>query len=431
MRNFVYFISDYTYQNQKNMWKKPWGYKEGLAVYAGLFLIGLMLQSTIGKINLDVIAYPVNVFVMILFLAVLLIMHLSSKTIYFFRWLSTYQAAVTSMVAMVVIIVVMGLTRQLRPDVEVSGIMSRLGFSQMLSAWSFVLLFTWFIVVLGMVILRRLSRFKLKDIPFILNHVGLFVALLGGILGSADLQRLELTASIGKPEWRVFDRARNLKDLDLAIELNSFTIDEYPPKLMLVDNETGKVLPEGKPINILLEDEVTNGDLLDWHITIEQRIENAARVATEDTVKYVEFHSMGATYAVYVKAYNQKTQQESEGWVSCGSFIFPYKAIRLGDDVSLIMPDREPRRYASDVTIYTESQKEINAVIEVNKPLKVEGWKIYQLSYDESKGKWSTSSVFELVRDPWIVVVYIGIWMMIAGAVCMFVFAPKHKEDKE
>ena len=63
--------------------------------------------------------------------------------------------------------------------------------------------------------------------------------------------------------------------------------------------------------------------------------------------------------------------------------------------------------------------------------MKVEGWKSYQVRYDESKGKWSTASVFWLVRNPWIVVVYIGIWMMIAGAVCMFVFAPKHKEDKE
>lgn len=52
----------------------------------------------------------------------------------------------------------------------------------------------------------------------------------------------------------------------------------------------------------------------------------AASVATEDTLK-LQFHSMGATYAVYLKAVNQKNQTTKEGWVSCGSF-FSYKAIR-------------------------------------------------------------------------------------------------------
>ena len=68
------------------------------------------------------------------------------------------------------------------------------------------------------------------------------------------------------------------------------------------------------------------------------------------------------------------------------------------------------------------------ACVEVNKPLSFTGWKIYQLSYDESKGKWSTYSVFELVRDPWLPLVYIGIWMMIAGAIGLFVFAPTKNE---
>ena len=42
---------------------------------------------------------------------------------------------------------------------------------------------------------------------------------------------------------------------------------------------------------------------------------------------------------------------------------------------------------------------------------------MYQLSYDEKFGKWSKLSVIELVRDPWLPVVYTGIFMMIIGAV--------------
>ena len=68
----------------------------------------------------------------------------------------------------------------------------------------------------------------------------------------------------------------------------------------------------------------------------------AASVATEDTLKFTEFHSMGAAYAVYLKAVNTASGQSKEGWVSCGSFMFPYKALRLSEQTSLVMPEREP-----------------------------------------------------------------------------------------
>ena len=155
----------------------------------------------------------------------------------------------------------------------------------------------------------------------------------------------------------------------------------------------------------------------------------AASVSTADTLKFVEFHSIGATTALYVKLRNNRTQQVKEGWVSCGSFMFPYKAIRLDENVSLIMPEREPRRFASDVTVYTQSGEKLSGTIEVNEPMKIDGWKIYQLSYDETKGRWSNVSVFELVSDPWLPIVYTGIWMMIAGAICMFTIAQQRKEE--
>ncbi|MBQ5438585.1 MAG: hypothetical protein IIU34_02985, partial [Bacteroidales bacterium] len=75
----------------------------------------------------------------------------------------------------------------------------------------------------------------------------------------------------------------------------------------------------------------------------------------------------------------------------------------------------------------------IPAVIEVNKPLQADGWKIYQYDYDEEKGTESEISVFELVREPWQPFVRAGILMMLAGALCLFFFmAPRpKKEDKQ
>ena len=80
---------------------------------------------------------------------------------------------------------------------------------------------------------------------------------------------------------------------------------------------------------------------------------------------------MGATYAVYLKAVNTASGQSKEGWVSCGSFMFPYKALRLSEQTSLVMPEREPQRFVSAVTVYTQSGEVVEDTIEVNRPLKI------------------------------------------------------------
>ncbi|HBO25203.1 cytochrome c biogenesis protein ResB [Culturomica sp.] len=411
------------------MWKKPWGYREGATIAAGLLLTGILLQGSVGKIDWELLSWPVNIILLLVYIIVLVMVSGLSGRIYLFRWLGSYAAAVTSLAAVVVMTVIMGLIRQTGPQ-TVSGVAPWLGFSQMLSAWPFALLFTWLITVLGLTAFRHLYPFRWRNIPFLLNHLGLFVAVVAAVLGNADLQRLKMTTVVGKAEWRAYDEAGQQSELPLAIELQHFTIDEYPPKLMLIDNGTGKVLPEGKPEHLLLGAGEQEGQLADWRIRVVRQMAESARVATEDTVKFVAFHSIGATYAVYIEADNRLTGVRREGWVSCGSFLFPYKALRLDEQVSLVMPEREPQRFASDVKLYTQSGRKLEAVIEVNRPLTVEGWKVYQLSYDESKGKWSDISVFELVRDPWLPLVYIGIWMLIAGAVWMFVTASKRKEEQ-
>lgn len=91
------------------------------------------------------------------------------------------------------------------------------------------------------------------------------------------------------------------------------------------------------------------------------------------------------------------------------------------------MPEREPKRFASEVVVYTQGGTIKRGIIEVNRPLKVDGWKIYQVSYDEEKGRWSDVSIFELVRDPWLPVVYVGIVMMMLGAIGLFVNAQRKR----
>jgi hypothetical protein len=164
--------------------------------------------------------------------------------------------------------------------------------------------------------LNHLLRWKVREIPFILNHLGVVVAIVSATLGNADIQTLQLTAFTGEPEWRAIDNEGMAHEPGLAIELHQFTMEQYDDGL--------------------------------------------------------------------------------------------------------------PKRFASDITVYTEDGKIIRGTVEVNKPLKVNGWKIYQYGYDPSRGADSPYSVFQLVRDPWIFWVYLGIFLMIAGALCLLFFmAPK------
>ena len=92
--------------------------------------------------------------------------------------------------------------------------------------------------------------------------------------------------------------------------------------------------------------------------------------------------------------------------------------------------DGSPKRFASEIQILTKSEKNIQATVDVNKPVEVDGWKIYQYGYDTSMGAKSNTSILELVSDPWLPYVYLGIYMMLAGGVLMFVTGVRRKEEK-
>jgi hypothetical protein len=291
------------------MWVKPWNMKEGFLVGGGLLFTGILLQVAIGPIRWELFAWPVNLIVLVLLLAAIGIMFLLRRKVYAFEWLMHAGAAVPCLVYAATLTILMGLLPQVR-----TGGMPWL--SQMLRFWPFVLIWTWMMVISALAALNHIFRWKVKEIPFILNHMGVVVAIVAATLGNADIRSLQMTVFTDEPEWRAVDDAGTIHEPGLAIELHRFTMEEYA--------------------------------------------------------------------------------------------------------------DGTPKRFASDISVYTIDGKTVQGTVEVNKPLKVNGWKIYQYGYDVRMGPKSTYSVFQLVRDPWIFWVYLGIFMMIAGALCLMLFmAPK------
>jgi len=97
-------------------------------------------------------------------------------------------------------------------------------------------------------------------------------------------------------------------------------------------------------------------------------------------------------------------------------------AIELKKFIMETYDDGMPKRFASEILIKTKSGENIQATIDVNKPVEVDGWKIYQYGYDTEMGAMSEVSILELVSDPWLPMVYAGICMMLAGALLLLTY---------
>lgn len=442
------------------MWNKPYTLKEGTAIVAGLLVTGGLLQVTLGPLEWGLFAWPANFITLILFVFLLIVAFLLRKRSYFCLFMSTMQAAIPAIAAAAILTLIMGVTKQVA---EGKRPMDPLGLTKMLSFWPFILVYVWMTAILGEVTINQIARFSWRRFPTLVSHVGLFLILTCGTLGSADMLRVKMYCETGQPEWRGLDAFNNVHQLPVAIQLEKFTIDEYPPKLMLID-KTGRPLPQDKPENLLVDNGMKSGQLLDCKIDILKRIDNAVPVMLSKMIGkmpegmmgnirmdslgqarnkdgYIASDASGSACALLVRVTRgvnangssdshliKGQKQVMTGWITSGSYLFPYQALRLKDGRMLAMPNREPRRFASLVNIYTQGGQNIQTEIEVNKPFTIEGWKIYQLSYNEQMGKWSNLSVFELVTDPWLPVVYIGIFMLLIGAVGMFLTASRKKE---
>lgn len=100
----------------------------------------------------------------------------------------------------------------------------------------------------------------------------------------------------------------------------------------------------------------------------------------------------------------------------------------IPDSTSVDNSMLHPKNFTSYVSVYTKNGDGAHmwgdTIIQVNKPIKVNGWKIYQYGYDNSMGEYARYSEFQFVRDPWLIWVYVGIFMMLAGALTLFFTSP-------
>ncbi|MDO5607908.1 MAG: cytochrome c biogenesis protein ResB [Capnocytophaga sp.] len=389
-------------------------YRYSIIIAAVSVLVGFVLQYFLGSISKAWFSFPNNIIAGFVFVAVNTLIFFLFKKTNFVNLHSSSPFAIVTTVVLGVLTIGLGSINLDVNDPNTSPWMFQMGLGDITKTWYFAIIFLMALTNLWLAILKRSIVYQRKNITFLLNHFGLWLVLFAGVLGQGDLVRLRMDLHKDKVEWRATDDHGNIIELPIAIELKNFNIDIYPNKLFVIDT-SGSALPKSKPEGFLLEKDSTGMTILDWRITQLLYLENAIP-ATDST--YIGHPMWGATNAALVTVRNTKTDERKEGWVASGNFQMPPRALVLDDVHTLVMAPPEARKFESEVVIYQKDSDEIrHEHIEVNHPVKVDGWKIYQVSYDERMGRWSGLSVVELILDPWLPVVYTGIFILMAGCI--------------
>lgn len=390
---------------KRPLWVFPWNYRESFLIAFGLFLVALALQYST-RASIKPVAAPVNYFLGALFLLLIILLHFLFRTNPVVKWLRSVPAAVSSISLLLLLAVIMGVLPQ---DGEQNG---ALGFNSMLSSWPFLLSQIYFLLCLGLCTIARMVPWKWKNWGFILNHLGLFLAMFAGMLGSGDLQRYTMDLYKGKPEWRARDSKDTMVEMPFAFDLQEFQMETYAPKLAVADVINNTI--EEKGTNALRM--LAKGDAYTFNklsIQVLDYIENSKYTG----VKYAPVNELGAVPAALLRVRSFDSAIDTTGWISCGSFNTSYAVLQINTKQAVVMLRPEAKRFRTLVNVYYKEKQSEKAVIEVNHPYQAGSWKVYQLSYDEKYGKYSPKSVIELVRDPWLPVVYTGIVMMVIGSI--------------
>jgi len=388
-------------------------YEKGFIISLVIFLLGTALELITGGKGAALPHWPANLQFGLAFIVLLIFLHVYYRQTVIVKWLSRVPAAISAIALFTILVLILGLSKQNEAD---ASELSRLtGMDHIRNSYTFLLSGFYLLTSLGLVVLRRLTPFTFKNIGFALNHMGLWIIVFAGSLGASDLERLTIYVEEGQSVYYAYDQNRQPREVPFTVTLLDFDIKDFPPKLALIEQPDMRV-PENLKNNLSLIKEGSEYNLGRWTVAVRQFLPNARKegeifVATEDSF---------SVPAALIEARAVAGSEPVTGWLSCGNFVHEPAFMFLDNKYALAMTIPEPKEFSSQIEVVQNNGKRETLKLIVNDPVHVGAWNLYQLSYDEEKGKWSTLSVIEAIRDPWISFVYAGIFMVIAGALYLF-----------
>lgn len=393
---------------KKKLWKYPFGYREGFIIAFIVLFAGFLLEGILAR-PVGLPGWPVNLIILVVFLGYLLLVQIFLKHP-LVKWLSSPTAGISAISVFTILVLLMGFIPQ--NNNSSSALVHTLGLDHINHSWGYFFVAIYLMVILGLTTIRRFLPFKLKNFAFFLNHGGLWIVIAAASLGSTDLWRLTMPIEEDQVTFTVYDKQNNPYQLPFAVKLVDFDIELYPPRIGVMKNADGRIAMEKDDLLIDVK-EGNKGEMMGYELHVVKYIEDA--IFTKEG--FIESNETGASPAALVVAVDPSKKDTVFGWVSCGSFVMKTRFLPLSKEYSVAMIEPSADKYSSLLRFYNDMQDYEEVLLEVNKPFTFKGWKVYQIGYDEEMGKWSKLSILEFVKDPWLPLVYAGIFMILLGSI--------------
>jgi hypothetical protein len=393
--------------------KAFWGYSESFFVAFEIMILGFIVEIFLKGQGVRTPHFPYNLYLVLALTVSLLLVHFRFRQRPLIKWLSSIPCSVSAISVYAILVLLLGFIPQEESD---AGWLQVTGLNHLKNSWPFLFIELYLMISLGLVVLRRGIPFRLKNLGFLLNHLGLWLTLVAAGLGSGDLKRV----TIDLYEGRDFSHdgivdGQSRYELPFDLKLLDFNIELYNPKIAIADRSAGKLV-EAHGETLPLIEKGFEGRLIDWNVAVKEYIP----FAMETEPGYKASDRPGSMAVAYVQTRNLISGDTVSGWITSGSILFEPRYLDLNNTKVLILTEPEPRKFESVVAIRNAQGEADTVKLEVNKPYRIKGWKLYQISYDTSMGRHSTLSVIEAVRDPWLPLVYTGIIMLLGGALYLF-----------
>ena len=190
------------------------GMKRSVLIVLTIFITGLLIQAFAGYFPAEAFAFPINAAVLFAALAGLWVLWREKPGGAVCRWLASGNASIALIAAFLICCLILGMKMQHADAVSFPG------FGNVRRTWWFILISIALMANLFVVILSR----RKKGIRFILNHIGVLVALIGCFFGAPDHTVSRAIVS-GEAVHEAVGENGEIVPLPAAMKLDGFNVE--------------------------------------------------------------------------------------------------------------------------------------------------------------------------------------------------------------
>lgn len=389
-----------------SFWAGEWRYPQTLTLVIGLVGVAEIVQAWHPGLAVQLPAAPWNWVVVFTPLLVLIVLRRVFGATTLLSGLGGIPMAVTAISTWTLVCLPGAIWPQ---GAEAPGWQHRLGLDHVISSLPFVASLGLVLMNLALAVGKRIYPWEQGTFPFLLVHAGLLLGLGSAAAGAGEVIRAQCVLFRDTDFTSVaFQSKEHSLELPFGLKLLDFRLDTFPPTLLLVrqtDTKTPQILAGHKFVSVGMEETIGP-----YTFRIEEQMPASAMPPPMATNK-----PSSSPVAIKISVWNENGTILKSGWMIADHRISGESGLPIGDHDLVLMQSGSPKLFESRVQIHTPDGKTQEAILQVNKPLSVSGWRLYQTGYDDRSGATSQYSIIEAVRDPSLPAVYTGLFLLLAG----------------